>query len=248
MAEKPTKHIILNVAKEPQSGYISDTGQVFLHPLPSYIDNPSKATKKNWRNSATQQSVISSVNDTMYTRDTAETVLDTQSESDNYEGYLRGDLPSWNQEKSSSSSEGEGELTTPKLRESKGTRVWVESAGSKVYVETTSLGSDDGSQSEEVTKKKKKKKRGKERATKKEIIKAIAVKTIKSSEQAGNTNANNNQRAGHKREGSGSTNEPPSVTEEDETNCGVAKTSDQSDSSRLLSNSREEMLNYDLSL
>ncbi len=113
-------HPFLNVTKEPQSGYISDTGQVFLHPLPSYIDNPSKATKKNWRNSATQQSVISSVNDTMYTRDTAETVLDTQSESDNYEGYLCGDLSSWNQEKSSSSSEGEGELATPKLRESKG--------------------------------------------------------------------------------------------------------------------------------
>ncbi len=29
---------------------------------------------------------------------------------------------------------------------------------------------------------------------------------------------------------------------EDETNCGVAKTSDQSDSSRLLSNSREEIV------
>ena len=242
MAEKPTKHIILNVAKEPQSGYISDTGQVFLHPLPSYIDNPSKATKKNWRNSATQQSVISSVNDTMYTRDTAETVLDTQSESDNYEGYLRGDLPSWNQEKSSSSSEGEGELATPKLRESKGTRVWVESAGSKVYVETTSLASDEDSRPEAVTTKKKKKKRGKERATKKGIINPIAVMTNKSSEQAGNTNANNNQGAWHKREGSGSTNEPPSVTEEDETNCSVAKTSDQSDSSRLLSNSREEII------
>ena len=127
MAEKPTKHIILNVAKEQQSVYIRYR----------IGDNSSNVTKKNWRNSATQQSVISSVNDTMYTRDTAETVLDTQSESDNYEGYLRGDLPSWNQEKSSSSSEGEGELTTPKLRESKGMRVWVESAGSKVYIETT---------------------------------------------------------------------------------------------------------------
>ncbi len=83
-----------------------------------------------------------------YTRDTAETVQNTQSESDNYEGYFCGDLPSWNQEKSSSSSEGEGELATPKLRESKGTRVWVESAGSKVYVEATSLASDEGSRSE----------------------------------------------------------------------------------------------------
>ncbi len=45
----------------------------------------------------------------MYTRDTTETVLDTQFESDNYEGYLRGNLLSWNQEKSSYSSEGEGE-------------------------------------------------------------------------------------------------------------------------------------------
>ncbi len=176
----------------------------------------------------------------MYTRDTAETVLDTQSESDNYEGYLRGDLPSWNQEKNSSSSEGEGELATPKLRESKGTRVWVESAGSKVYVETTSLASDEDSRSEAVTTKKKKKKRGKERATKKGIINPMAAMT-NNTEQAGNTNANNNQGACHKREGSGSTNEPPSVTEEDETNCSVAKTSDQSDSSRLLSNSREEL-------
>ena len=177
----------------------------------------------------------------MYTRDTAETVLDTQSESDNYEGYLRGDLPSWNQEKSSSLSEGEGELATPKLRESKGTRVWVESAGSKVYVETTSLASDEDFRPEAVTTKKKKKKRSKEQATKKGIINPMAVMT-NNTEQAGNTNANNNHEAWHKKEGSGSTNEPPSVTEEDETNCSVAKTSDQSDSSRLLSNSREEII------
>ncbi len=61
----------------------------------------------------------------------------------------------------------------------------------------------------------------------------MAVMTNKSSEQAGNTNANNNQGAWHNREGSGSTNELPSVTEEDETNCSV-----QSDSSKM-SNSRE---------
>ncbi len=118
--------------------------------------------------------------------------------------------------------------------------MWVESAGSKVYVETTSLASDENSRSEAVTTKKKKKKRGKERTTKKGIINPMAVMTNKT-EQAGNTNANDNQGAWHKREGSGSTNEPPSVTEEDETNCSVAKTSDQSDSSRLLSNSREEL-------
>ena len=92
----------------------------------------------------------------MYTRDTAETVQNTQSESDNYEGYFCDDLPSWNQEKSSSSSEGEGELATPKLQESKGTRVPVESAGSKVHVEATSLASDEGSRSEAVTTKKEK--------------------------------------------------------------------------------------------
>ncbi len=42
-------------------------------------------------------------------------------------------------------SEEEGELATSKLQESKGTRMWVESAGSKVYVETTSLASNEGS-------------------------------------------------------------------------------------------------------
>ncbi len=65
-------------------------------------------------------------------------------------------------------------------------RVWVESAGSKIYVETTSLASDEGSRSEAVTTKKKKKKQGKERAIKKGIINPMAIMTNKSSEQAGN--------------------------------------------------------------
>ena len=226
MAEKSTKHIIFKVAKEPQTGYISDTGQVFLHPLPSYaLDIPSKSTKKKWRSSGTQQSIASSIDDTVYTWETAETVLDfTQSENeykDNYESYLRGDLPTWKKDESSSSSEDE-DLNTPKLRQTKGTRAWVESAGSKVYLDTPPA-SDEGSKSEGVATKKKKKKR----SMKKGFVNPIAVMSTRSPEKNGaggvgvNTNTNNNVGAGLQGEESESSINPPSVTE-DETN-GVAK-------------------------
>ncbi len=223
MAEKPAKHIVFKLAKESQTGYISQTGEVFLHPLPYYVEKPSKATKKNWRNSTTQQSVAaSSVDDTLYTRDTAETVLDTQSENDNYEGYLRGDLPSWKQEEVSTSSEG----VEDQLHDDKGTRVWVESAGSKVYVESTPLASDEGSRSEAVATKKKKKKRGKKGA----------VNPITMMKMSSRKNSTKEKEIGHTRDGSGSTNDPLSVTEDD-----LARNSDQSDNSKLLNRSREEI-------
>ncbi len=228
MAEKSAKHIVFKMAKEPETGYIGETGQVFLHPLPYYVDNPSKATKKNWRNSVTQPSVAaSSIGDTLYTQDTAETVLDTQSENDNYEGYLRGDLPSLKQEESGTSSEG----ADGQVRDDKGTRAWVESAGSKVYVESTPLASDEGSRPEPVPTKKKKKKRGKDRS--KGIVNPIAMMKMSSKQK----NSTKEKGAGHNRDGSGSTNEPPSVTEDD-----LTKNSDQSDSSKLLSHSREEIV------
>ncbi len=97
MAEKPTRHILLKASKE--QGYISENGQVFLSALPPYVLEENNALhKKSKRNSGTVRSLISSIDDTVYTRDTVETVLDfTPSENENenynnYEEYLKGDL------------------------------------------------------------------------------------------------------------------------------------------------------------
>ncbi len=99
MTAKPTRHIILKSTKDPaKPGYVSENGQVFLRALPPHAleeDEPKRAR----RSSGTLRSLISSIDDTVYTRETAETVLDfTQSEMDNenynnYERYLKGDLP-----------------------------------------------------------------------------------------------------------------------------------------------------------
>lgn len=99
MADKPTRHIILKATKDwAKPGYVSDNGQVFLRALPPHaLDEPPQ--KKARRSSGTLRSLISSIDDTVYTRETAETVLDfTQSETENeaynnYERYLRGDIP-----------------------------------------------------------------------------------------------------------------------------------------------------------
>lgn len=95
MAEKPTRHILLKVTKDhTKPGYISENGQVFLRGLPPHALEEDELPKKAQRSSGTMRSLISSIDDTIYTRETAETVLDlTQSEPeyDNYEHYLKGD-------------------------------------------------------------------------------------------------------------------------------------------------------------
>lgn len=100
MAEKPTRHIILKSTKDPaKPGYVSENGQVFLRGLPPHaLEEDEPPQKKGRRGSGTMRSLISSIDDTVYTRETAETILDlTQSENEenynNYEQYLKGDLP-----------------------------------------------------------------------------------------------------------------------------------------------------------
>lgn len=99
MAEKPTRHILLKATKDhAKQGHISDNGQVFLRGLPPHALEDEAPQKKARRNSGTMRSLISSIDDTVYTRETAETVLDlTQSETEtenynNYERYLKGDV------------------------------------------------------------------------------------------------------------------------------------------------------------
>ena len=101
MAVKPTRHIILKATKDPaKPGYVSENGQVFLRALPPHaLEEDEPPQKRARRSSGTLRSLISSIDDTVYTRETAETVLDfTQSETENenynnYERYLKGDLP-----------------------------------------------------------------------------------------------------------------------------------------------------------
>ena len=98
MAEKPTRHILLKAMKDhTKPGHISENGQVFLRGLPPHALEEGEVPKKAQRSSGTMRSLISSIDDTIYTRETAETVLDlTQSETENenynnYERYLKGD-------------------------------------------------------------------------------------------------------------------------------------------------------------
>lgn len=98
MSEKPTRHIILKAMKDHvKPGHISENGQVFLRGLPPHALEEDEVPKKAQRSSGTMRSLISSIDDTVYTRETAETVLDlTQSETENenynnYERYLKGD-------------------------------------------------------------------------------------------------------------------------------------------------------------
>lgn len=264
MAEKPTKHIILKSGKD--SGYISDTGQVFLHPLPSYaLDAPSKKkARKSWRNSGTQQSLISSIDDTVYTRETAETVIDfTQSENDDrdaYVDYLKGDLAEQKENESSSEEEVTG-FNTPDLREEKGTtRVWVESSGSKVYLRSQpKLASEGSSSSPTSVGKKKKKKRGNFRpagtrvAAKKGFTNPLlAAMSAENTENRtileDNTNTNNNNLGvGDGRRLSESSNGAPSITEEETDRGGKGggsgqDMSDQSDNTKQSLNQSQEQL------
>lgn len=99
MAEKPTRHIIVKATKDcTKPGYISDSGQVFVLALPPHALQEEQPLKKaGRRSSGTLRSLISSIDDTVYTRETVETVLDfTQSENENdnyngYEEYLKGE-------------------------------------------------------------------------------------------------------------------------------------------------------------
>ncbi len=89
MATKPTRHIILKATDDPKiPGYIDDKGQVFLKNVSmDALEGPGGTVlKKLRRNSMTQRSLslISSIDDTVYTRETTETVFDfTQSDTDN---------------------------------------------------------------------------------------------------------------------------------------------------------------------
>ena len=95
MAEKPTCHILLKATEDfTKPGYVSENGQVFLQALPPYaLDEDEPPQKKSGRNSGIMRSLISSIDDTIYTRETTETyLLDfTHSENDNYE-HLKGDI------------------------------------------------------------------------------------------------------------------------------------------------------------
>ncbi len=99
MAEKPTRHVIVKATKDcTKPGYISDSGQVFVLALPPHALQEEQPLKKaGRRSSGTIRSLISSIDDTVYTRETVETVLDfTQSENENdnynnYEEYLKGE-------------------------------------------------------------------------------------------------------------------------------------------------------------
>ena len=101
MATKPTRHIILKATDDPKTpGYIDNKGQVFLKLVSiDAIEEHGTVLKKLRRNSMTQRSLslISSIDDTVYTRETTETVFDfTQSDTDNdattqgYDEYLKG--------------------------------------------------------------------------------------------------------------------------------------------------------------
>lgn len=88
MATKPTRHIILKATDDPKvPGYIDDKGQVFLKLVSiDALEEHGTVLKKLRRNSMTQRSMslISSIDDTVYTRETTETVIDlTQSDTDN---------------------------------------------------------------------------------------------------------------------------------------------------------------------
>lgn len=101
MAAKPTRHILLKATDDPKiPGYIDNKGQVFLKLVSiDTIEEHGTVLKKLRRNSMTQRSLslISSIDDTVYTRETTETVFDfTQSDTDNdattqgYDEYLKG--------------------------------------------------------------------------------------------------------------------------------------------------------------
>ena len=101
MAAKPTRHILLKATDDPKTpGYIDNKGQVFLKLVSiDTIEEHGTVLKKLRRNSMTQRSLslISSIDDTVYTRETTETVFDfTQSDTDNdattqgYDEHLKG--------------------------------------------------------------------------------------------------------------------------------------------------------------
>ena len=73
LCTNPTKHIILKTSKDEFTpGYVSENGQVFLHSVPVYIFQPGYAAR---RLSSTQRSAVSSADDTIYSRETAESIL-----------------------------------------------------------------------------------------------------------------------------------------------------------------------------
>ena len=100
MAAKPTRHIILKATDDPKTpGFIDDKGQVFLKLVSiDAIEEQGTVLKKLRRNSMTQRSLslISSIDDTVCTRETTETMLDlTQSDTDNdvinhYDDHAKG--------------------------------------------------------------------------------------------------------------------------------------------------------------
>lgn len=89
LAENGTQHIILKASKDEFTpGFVSENGQVIVRtPPPHALDPNNRAT----RYSGTQRSKVSSIDDTIYSRETEETVVYTQSEAD-YEQYSQYEL------------------------------------------------------------------------------------------------------------------------------------------------------------
>ena len=76
LAKKPTRHITLKSSRDEFTpGYVSENGQVFIHAVPLQGQNVRLS-----RRSGTQHSLISSIDDTIYSRETAETMIYVQSE------------------------------------------------------------------------------------------------------------------------------------------------------------------------
>ena len=84
LAEKPTRHIALKSSRDEFTpGYVNESGQVYIHAVPLQGQNVRLS-----RRSGTQRSLISSIDDTIYSRETAETMIYVQSEmeTEDYSG------------------------------------------------------------------------------------------------------------------------------------------------------------------
>ena len=78
LCSDPTKHIILKVSKDELTpGYVSENGQVFLRAVPAYAFQI-----RHTKLSGTQRSNVSSADDTIYSRETADSILYLHSEAE----------------------------------------------------------------------------------------------------------------------------------------------------------------------
>ena len=211
MAEKPTRHIILKSTKDPaKPGYISESGQVFLRALPPHaLEEDGPVQRKARHSVGTMRSLISSIDDTVYTRETAETVLDLQSETENenynnYEQYLKGDLPlplsAGTSRRSHDETDNSGTDAKPKSKER------VISASRKSAITQQDLEKDDTGSVGEVSRSSSKRKRKRRTPTKDKGHTGFTNKTFAST---------NNGAVEGREEGGVSSDSAPSSTEEE---------------------------------